>query len=341
VVFPVRTLAQLPRLRSAAGLGLIDEARTSARTVIDSVTRSVWRGDRIDRTWSDAVRHRMARTAAVWFNVIPHGLDEWREGLTTMPQSLIIAPDVIRELGGQAAAHAMFADSEGPFHCAVCGYPGEFGKDRPASVVVVVVGDGGQQVREVKLAHPHCSPSKIRMVRAVPGTNRFSALPGAAWLRPADTDPAAVLVIGRNAPESSGDANARLVAPFISRLVDHGFAMLSDPDTPLPHVHGLTAWHTPGRLAIYDRYGESVWDGRLPSSHAWTYAAVRSRRLGVVVASGVQLAGTDQARSLYGAITGGRAAGAAIPVANPTPMTSRRWPYQIRPYVAATAAGAA
>lgn len=254
-----------------------------------------------------------------------------------MSPSLIIAPEVLRELGGQDAAYAMFEETGSGFRCAICGDAGRFGPQNPASVLVVVVRDGEKRTRKVKLSHPRCSSSRVRVVRAVTPANRFAALPGAAWLRPADTDPAAVLVIARALPELPDCVADQPGASFLPRLVEHGFGLLSDPDTPLPHVQGLTAWHTPGRLAIYDRHNDPVWDGRLPSSHAWTYAALRSRWLGVVVATGVQLTEPGQARGLYTAITGGRAAGAAIQLADPTPVAARRWPYQLRSYVGAAA----
>jgi len=254
-----------------------------------------------------------------------------------MPHSLIFASEVLRELGGHAAADAMFADVSGPFRCIVCGGLGRVGSENPASVVVTVVRDGGDQSRDVQLAHASCSESKIRVVRPIMSTSRYAALPGAAWLRPADTDPAAVLVIARHMPELTLADDPNSTGTFLSRLIDHGFAMLGDPDTPLPHVAGLTAWHTAGRLAIHDRYGEVIWDGRLPSSHAWTYAALRARRLGVVVATGVQLTEPGQARGLYTAITSGRAAGAAIRLAEPATSSSRRRPYQMRSYAAGAA----
>ena len=247
--------------------------------------------------------------------------------------SLIIAPEVLRELGGLPAARARFADLTGPYRCAICGNLGLLDRDHTASVLVVIVRGQGTEARDSQLAHPSCSDSKVRVVRATTGDGRYRAMPGAAWLRPADTDPPAVLVIARPGPVSADEGE---VSPFLAQLLDHGFDLLADPDTPLPHVPGLTAWHTAGRLAIHDRYGEVVWDGRLPSSHAWTYAAMRARRLGVVVAAGVQLAAPGQARGLYTAITGGRAAGAAIKLADPA-ASSRRRPYQTPAFAAGAA----
>ena len=254
-----------------------------------------------------------------------------------MPQSLIYAPEVLQELGGQAAADVTLADAVGPFRCTVCGNLGSASRENPASVVITVVRGTETQTRDIKLAHSSCSDSKVRVVRAVTSAGRYTALPGAAWLRPADTDPPAVLVIARHVPELALAEDPQTASSFLSRLLEHGFALLGDPDTPLPHVKGLTAWHTAGRLAIHDRYGEVVWDGRLPSSHAWTYAALRSQRLGVVVASGVRLTEPGQARGLYSAITSGRAAGAAIALTNPTASTSRRWPLQTRGYAVGAA----
>ncbi|MBT8228160.1 MAG: hypothetical protein HKP61_18800 [Dactylosporangium sp.] len=268
---------------------------------------------------------------------------EKREGLIVMPHSLIMAPEVLRELGGSTEANTMLANATGPFRCIACGSLGQIGRGIPASVILLLVRNGSGQTRKIQFAHPHCADSGIRVVRAVMPGDRYRALPGAAWLRPADTDPPAVLVIARRAAEPDTDQSEELTGIFLSRLVEHGFAPLADPDMPLPHVHGLTAWHTLGRLAIHDRYGGVVWDGRLPSSHAWTYAALRSNRLGVVVASGVHLASADQARDLYTAITGSRAVGAAIRLADPTAASNRRRSYAVRGYPAGASgvAGAA
>lgn len=245
--------------------------------------------------------------------------------------TLIMAPEVLRELGDDAERQAMVATAAGLYRCVVCGAPGRLSGSCPASVVVLVVRDGGRRKREVQFAHPECSGSRVRMMRAVASGSRFRALPGTAWLRPADTDPPAVFVVGRSTPEPVDAQGKTLSGSFFEQLIKYGFSLLSDPDAPLPYVRGLTAWHTPGRLAIHDKYGEVVWDGRLPSSHAWTYAALRSRRLGFVVASGVEFSGADQARGLYTAITGGSAAGAAICLADPAEINGRRtcqdWAY--------------
>lgn len=245
-----------------------------------------------------------------------------------MRHSLIMAPEVLHELGGEAEAYATLAKTAGPFRCVGCGDVGHLGQGEPTSVVVLIVRDGARRTKRIQFAHPGCADSAIRVVRSVSASDRYRALPGAAWLRPADTDPPAVFVIARASPDLTSSRAPG--SSFFGRLLDHGFSVLTDPDTRLPHVCGLTAWHTPGRLAIHDRHGEVVWDGPLPSSHAWTYAALRSKMLGFVVASGVQLSGPDQARALYTAITGGRAAGAAICLADPASTSGRRWPHPRR-----------
>jgi len=144
-----------------------------------------------------------------------------------------------------------------------------------------------------------------------------------AWLRPADTDPPAILVVAHSAAGPVDPARGA-TSPMLPALLADGFSLFSDPDTPLPGVRGLSAWHTAGHLTVYDEYGIRLWDGRLPTSQAWTYAAMRIRQLGVVIATDVDLTDQGQARALYSAITSGRAVGATVALAEPGTAGQRR-----------------
>lgn len=247
---------------------------------------------------------------------------------------------VLRELGGDAPVRSILAEVSPAYRCPMCGNIGRLDRGDPASVVVLVSGDatdpigGGETgARTVRLAHPGCSDSAIREAPAGRSAGNRPALPGAAWLRPADTDPAAVLVLATPVSAvQATDADATL--PFPSTLLAHGFTVLSDSDAALSDAPGVTAQYTAGCLTVRNRFGIVAWEGSLNASQSWIFAALRARTIGLILAAGLRL---DEAvrpagwQELDEVIAGGHAIGAAVRLTHAATAGTPRPPLCGRP----------
>jgi hypothetical protein len=223
----------------------------------------------------------------------------------------------------------------------MCGNLGRLDRGDPASVVVLISDDHAEQPdsgcapgrRTVRLAHPGCSDSAIRETPAARSGAPRPVLPGTAWLRPADTTPAAVLVLA--APRSTPRYAAGQPEPaFPATLLDHGFAVLASGEDVLPPVSALAAQYAAGYLTVRNRFGAVAWEGALRASQDWVFAAVRAKTLGLVLAAGLPAAEAPQPvrwPALDKVIAAGNAVGAAIGLVQQAAAGTSRPPLCGRP----------
>jgi hypothetical protein len=226
------------------------------------------------------------------------------------PVADLLGPALVADLtsGAQPAA----------YRCTTCGEPGTATPAAPAAVLVLT-DPARRGPAVVRYAHAHCSASGLVTTDTYTAAPDAVALllPARAWLRPG-ADPAAVLLVGpRVRPvrtTDGGDLQDRLLADLLGR----GFALLTAPDQTLPDVGGLSALLGPrGRIVVTDPAGDTFYDGttNTPTGAEWARTARADRRLGLVVAAGLDLhdPGRDHETDLRHAIAAGRAVAATIP----------------------------
>lgn len=259
-----------------------------------------------------------------------------RDDLTPARYRLLVSPAVLAALGGERTVRATFAGIAPTYRCPCCGNEGRLDRGQTASLVVVVNEDeaDADTGSQPQLAHPGCSDSRVRVIPSSGSDPACPALPGQVWLRPADADPAAVVVLTvqvSSAYDLWEEGFVRTLSPALSA---HGFVTLTDLDGRLPRSPSLTAWYASGQVTVQDRFGRLVWSGKLPTTQAWTFAALRSRDLGLVLAA-VQPSETGS--ELADAVAAGRAAGVAIRLRDPSVVgellpTRRASSLGIRPF---------
>ncbi len=231
---------------------------------------------------------------------------------------LTVAPEVVDLFGGPDATRTLLAEMFGGYRCTVCGNPGTLDTDAPAAVVVVI-HDGGTGPLAVRLAHPGCSDSGIVTVTEPPTPNGSFTIPAMAWLRPGYADPPAVVVVGPRVTARHVTAGGDMVDRLLSSLLAEGFTLLTDPLTPLAELPGgpLRVEYGPGQqIKVTDGHGGYLYDGQLPVPDGWAETIQTTGRLGVVVASGLDLfdPARDHLADLFTAIYEGMAVGAAVAV---------------------------
>lgn len=242
-----------------------------------------------------------------------------REDLTPARYRLLVSPTVLATLGGEQAVRTALTGMAPSYRCACCRNEGRLDRGQCASLVVLINEDPAapDTGSEPRLAHPGCSDSLVRRT-PVPGPSQgCPTLPGTVWLRPADADPAAVVVL--TVPASSAyqlweDGFSKTLSPALSA---HGFVALTEVEGRLPRSRSLTAWYAAGRVTVQDRFGRLVWSGPLPAPHAWTFAALRTREIGLVLAA-VEPSGHGS--QLPDAIAAGQAVGVAVRLRDPAIM---------------------
>jgi len=188
---------------------------------------------------------------------------------------LTIAPEVANLLGSEQAIVRVFDTAQAGYICTVCAQPGKLAADAPAVVLVLAYSDGPNVVR---LAHHGCSDSGIIPMTGQPDINPAIVFPAVGWLRPADGDPAPVLVIGPRAHAytvtAGGDTTDRLTAGLLA----YGFGLLTHPEAPMPQLDAVTAYlSADGTLTLIDAGDDVLWSGVLDLPDGWTEHAPPDR----------------------------------------------------------------
>lgn len=222
---------------------------------------------------------------------------------------LNIAPEVAELLGSQDAILNVFDAAELGFRCTACGQPGKLTATDTASVVAYLP-DGGQGAAIVRLAHEHCQASEVITTDAPTGDDPGSVWPAKAWLRPTGDEPRAAVLVGPRLAALRVTEGGETLNRLTAGLLGGGFGLLTDPDAPMPDVDGLAVRLGPGdRVAVVDGDDCPLWDGPLVLPPGWTDAATTTGRVGVVVASGLNLLDVerDHLADLFTAIGNGAA----------------------------------
>lgn len=230
---------------------------------------------------------------------------------------LDIAPAVVSLLGGEQAIIRVYRTAEAGFVCTVCGQPAKLTDSAPAAVVVLAYPDGPHVVR---LAHAGCSDSGIIAMTDEPTDNPAVLFPAMAWLRPADTTPAPVVVIAPRVYGIRVAGNGDTTDTLTANLLGYGFGLLGHPEAPMSDLDAVTAYlGADGTLTLTDAGDEILWSGVLDLPDAWTDRARADRRIGVVFAAGLDLDGDgDRLAELFTAIGDGRAVAACVELDNDT-----------------------
>jgi hypothetical protein len=217
---------------------------------------------------------------------------------------LDIAPDVAALLGSEAAMIRMFDTAEAGYVCTVCNTAARLTDTDPAAVVVLAFPDGPHVVR---LAHGACSGSGIIAMTDDPDTNPAVLFPAVAWLRPADTDPAPVLVIAPRVYGLRVAANGDTTDTLTANLLGYGFGL---PTTPEASMY-LGA---DGTLTLTDAGDDVLWSGVIDPPYNWADTARTTGRIGVLFAAGLVLDDPhrDRLADLFAAIGDGRAVAARV-----------------------------
>lgn len=225
---------------------------------------------------------------------------------------LDIAPAVASLLGSEAAIIRVFDTAQAGYVCTVCGDPARLTDTDPAAVLVLAYPDGPHVVR---LAHRACSDSGIIAMTDDPEANPAVLFPAVAWLRPADTDPAPVLVIAPRVYGMRVAANGDTTDTLTANLLGYGFDLLTHPDAPMTDLDAVTGYlGGDGTLTLIDAGDDVLWSGVLEPPEGWTDAARAAGRVGVVFAAGLVLddPGRDRLADLFTAIGDGRAVAASV-----------------------------
>ncbi|MEV6932739.1 hypothetical protein AB0M46_50745 [Dactylosporangium sp. NPDC051485] len=202
---------------------------------------------------------------------------------------LNIAPEVAELLGSEDAILAAFDAAELGFVCTACGQPGTLTATDRASVVAYLP-DHGRGAPVVRYAHEHCQASELLTVDTPVGDDPGSVWPAQAWLRPDDDDPAAVVLIGPRLAALRVTDGGETIDRITAGLLGVGFELLDGLDGPMPNVEGLAVRLGLGdRVSVVDGDDCPLWDGPLVLPPGWTEAATTTGRVGVVVASGLNL----------------------------------------------------
>ncbi len=225
---------------------------------------------------------------------------------------LDIAPEVVALLGPEQAIIRAFDVAEAGYVCTVCDTPARLTDTDPAAVLVLAYPDGPHVVR---YAHADCAGSGIVAVTDDPHGNPAVLFPAMAWLRPADTDPAPVLVIAPRVYGMRAADNGDTTDTLTANLLGYGFGILGHPEAPMPDLDAVTGYLGPdGTLTLTDDGDEVLWSGVLDAPAGWVGSARAAGRLGVVFAAGVALdeADHDRLANLFIAIRDGRAVAASV-----------------------------
>lgn len=230
-----------------------------------------------------------------------------------------VAPEIVDLLGGTHETRRLL-DGVGDYRCAVCGMPGQPSPTAPAAVLALVNGKDNDATRLVRLAHPDCTASRIFTMDELPLTGEMIT-PAVAWLRPEPAEPAAMLVVAPRIRVQRVTPSGETVDGLIANLLDYGFTLLTDPATPLPDHGELRVEFGPGGwLRVADHHDEGcLFDGHVAEPPGWAKTIRTSRRLGVVVASGLDLdeIGRDRLADLFTTIYHAEAVGAAVVLDRP------------------------
>lgn len=224
---------------------------------------------------------------------------------------LDIAPAVVSLLDSEQAIIRLYRTAEAGYVCTVCDTPARLTDTAPAAVLVLAYPDGPHVVR---LAHAGCSGSGIVAMTDDPQDNPAVVFPAMAWLRPADTTPAAVVVIAPRVYGMRVAANGDTTDTLTANLLGYGFGLLGHPEAPMPDLDAVTAYlGADGTLTLTDNGDEVLWSGVLDLPDAWTDRARSDARIGVVFAAGLDLDGDgDRLAELFTAIGDGRAVAARV-----------------------------
>jgi hypothetical protein len=225
---------------------------------------------------------------------------------------LKIAPEVAELLGSEDAILKVFDTAASGYTCTECRRPGQLTTTATASVVAYLPHSGtGNLV--VRLAHARCAESTVHITDIPEGADPGAIWPAKAWLRPEPDDPRAVVFIGPRLLAMRVSDGGETIDRLLSELLAYGFGLLTDPDAAMPDLEGLTVTLGPGgRVAVFDKADSPLWDGSLDLPPGWTEAAAASGRVGVVVASGLNLRDDtrDHLGEMFTAIGDGRAVAA-------------------------------
>ena len=199
-----------------------------------------------------------------------------------------IAPEVAEILGSEDVILAAFDTAEVGFLCTACGQPGKLTPTDRASVVVYRP-ERGNGAPIVRYAHEHCEASEVIETDAPQLVDPGSVWPAKAWLRP-HGDPRAVVLVGPRMLALRLTDGGETINRITAELLGCGFDLLTDTDASMRPVDGLAVRLGPGdRVAVVDGDDCPLWDGPLSLPPGWQEAASTSGRVGVVVASGLNL----------------------------------------------------
>lgn len=247
---------------------------------------------------------------------------------------LEIVPLVVDMLGGEHAARAATTHLALDYRCYECHRPGHADAHMPASVLLLVVPEGR---RVLRLAHPACSDSGVRFADCLTTTDLSTIWPARAMFRP-QASPAATILISLYLGPVILARNGDMVDLATANLLADGFWLLTDPDTDVPELPGLTVRLGPGEhVTVRGDGGLIVYDQSLPVPPGWVETVTTAGRVAVIVTTGMDLynPGWDHDVDLRAAIRVGFAVGAtarldpggdAAPLHIPQPSPAGRKP---------------
>lgn len=229
---------------------------------------------------------------------------------------LAIAPDVVALLGSPAAVLRVINIARSGYVCTVCASPARLTDTDRAAVLVLAFPDAPHVVR---LAHGDCADSCILAMTddpdINPGADPAILFPAMAWLRPPETDPAAVLVV---APHLCGlriAGNGDVIDTLTANLLAYGFGLLTHPEAPMPDLDAVTGHlDRHATLTLLSVGDELLWSGHVDPPHGWATTARTTGRIGVAFAAGIAIHDGDRDRvaDLFTAIGDGRAVAASV-----------------------------
>lgn len=246
-----------------------------------------------------------------------------RDDLTSGRYRLIVAHEVVRSLGGEPRLRAVLSEARPTYRCPTCGNTGRLDRGCAASVVVLVPDDELAPA-QLHLAHPGCSDSGVRRVAGAPPFTRRPGLSATAWLRPADTSPAAVIVLAASVAGDAPQESAAAASTLLSTLHSNGFATLDGPDASLPTIPELSARYVAGSVTVHGRHGQAMWSGLVSAPQSWNFAALQAQAIGLVIVAAVPDAGLSPSEALEQAIRRGDAVGVTLALRAAQPAVEAR-----------------
>lgn len=245
-----------------------------------------------------------------------------------MPRQIEISPDVAAIVGD---ALTDYQRDNGPddYVCTTCGEPDHLSA---APTAVVVTTCRPANLHRVRFAHAACCPSTHLTVFANPVLHPETTVSACCYLRHPDRpeQPAAALLIAPTVHlfRTTAQPDQRCDR-YVSGLIADGFALLTDPDQPLPAAPTLSAHLSlasepdAAHVSVNLTQVGTVFDGTLNTPPGWQHAVTTARRVAVITSTAMTLpnrahntAMATTPAELRDAIPTGRVVGALATLAN-------------------------